>query len=192
MDTVADMLALLREQPLPQGSRRRPLGIAEVADHAEVGHYRRQLCIKTLGSKPHHVQLASCQAIAGDALGLQRVEIVARTDDHGAGRDAAAAGFEPFRGRAVHHGLTHERDAIAFLKKRCEPWNGLARLDADLVRTVERSGEVCGAQAGAVTADLPRLQQAALGAHLGRHELLEHGPGFRTARYGKQAALQDR
>ena len=125
------------------------------------------------------MQLAAGQAIARDALGMKRAEIVARTDDDGAGRDAAAAGFEPSRLGAVDHGLAQERDAMALGKERCELRNGLARLDADLVRTVERAGKVGGAQAVAMIADLARLEQAALGAHVGGHELLEHGAALR-------------
>ena len=76
-------------------------------------------------------------------------------------------------------------------KVRREFRNGLARLDADLVRTVERPREVAAAQALALIIDLARLQQAASRGHVGGHELLEHRPCLGATRDRQQAALQD-
>ena len=92
---------------------------------------------------------------------------------------------------AVDHGFAQEHDAMALGKVRREFRNGLARLDADLVRTVEGRREVAAAQAFALIIDLARLQQAAPGGHVGGHELLEHGSRLGAARYRQQAALQD-
>ena len=160
MDAVAQMLALLGKQPLLQRRRRRPLGIAEIADHAEIGHDRRQPRVEALRREPHHVQLAARQPVLRDALGMKRAEIVARTNDDGAGRNAAAAGFEPPRLGAVDDGLAQERHAVALGKKRRQLRNGLARFDADLVRAVERGRKVGGAQPVAVSADLAAARAA--------------------------------
>ena len=122
---------------------------------------------------------------------MKRAEIIAGADDDGAGRNAAAAGLEPPRLGAVDDGFAQEGDAMALGKERRELRNGLARLDADLVRTVERRREVAGAQPFAMVADLGRLEQPAFGAHVGGHELLEHGARFGAARDREQAALQD-
>ena len=44
--------------------------------------------------EPHHVQFASGQAVGGDPIRVQRVEIVARADDDGLRLDDPATGLE--------------------------------------------------------------------------------------------------
>ena len=90
MDAVIEVRLLLGAKPRHQLLRLGKFGIAQIAHQPEVGHDG--------GAEPrsrpgwlnaHHVQLARGQAVGGDPLGEQRLEIVARTDDDGFGMHRA-------------------------------------------------------------------------------------------------------
>ena len=132
------------------------------------------LRVETLRREPHHVQLAARQAIVRDALGMKRAEVIAGADDHGAGRNAAAAGFEPPRLGAVNDGFAQEgRRRGARQGRRASLRDGLARSRrgsrADC--RARRQSRRCRSPSPWL-ADLGRLEQPAFGAHVGGHELL--------------------
>ena len=158
MHAVADMLALLGEQPLLQRCCQPLLGIAEIADHAEIRHHRAGAVV-TFRRSRIMCSLQPCQPVARRCAGLAARGNRCPGDDRPGRRDAAAAGLEPFRGGAVHDALAQKRHPGALWKKRCELRECLARLYADLVRTVQRRGEVGAEQARVMAVDLGRLEQ---------------------------------
>ena len=179
-------------QPLAQSAGGGEFGVAEIAHHAEVGHDRRQPRVIAAGSTPHHMQLAARQAVGGDAV---------RHAACGNRRRGRRRSPRPRPSRGWSRASAAPRSRTAVSRKNVTPWRSASQaasfgiasreFDTQLVRAVERAGELRGAQAPAVVAELGRARQRRQPrAHLGRQESFEHRPRLRPARDRQQALVQ--
>ena len=113
MNAIRDMLALFGLEPARERARRGQFRIAKIADHAEIGHDRRQALVEALRLKPHHMQFAARQAVGGDPIGVKRVKVVAWADDDRLRLKGPAAGLESRRRGAQSDSLAAERHVVA-------------------------------------------------------------------------------
>ena len=192
VNTRIDMRALLGLELDAQGLRSRQFRIAEIADHAEVGHDGRQTLVEAFRPQAHHMELAAGQIIVRETVGVQSREVVARADDDRLSLNRPAAGLELWRRRGVDRGLTQKGDAEALAEPGGEPRDRVARFDARLMRAIERAGEFVRAQTRPVVGQFARLDEPALGAHLGFKERLDDRARLGAPRNREQPALNDR
>ena len=130
--------------------------------------------------------------MGGDPLREQADEIVARADGDRPGLDHAT--------EVTTLAVSTARTAV--WRRKVTPWRGfqpgrqardrVARLHAQLVRTPERGQQLRRRHRRMIPPHLGRVEKAALGAHLGAHEGLQHGDGFRPPGGQQQSAMQDR
>ena len=143
MHSVGDVIALLRPKALLQRGCGRQLRIAEISDHAEVGHDGGKLRVEALRRQTHHVQLAARQAIRCYPIGAQRVEVVARADDDRLGFEGSPARLQPRRRSDARNRLAPERYAETLGEIMRQPRDRLAQAShPHLVGAEQRAREL--------------------------------------------------
>src|SRR5271163_3714605 len=167
------MVALLSFEPHAQGLRSRQFGIAEIADHAEVGHDCGQTRVEAFRAHAHHMELAPGQTVLRQAVGVQSREIVARADDDRLSLDRPAAGLELWRRSRADRSLAQKGHTEALAKPGGKLRDRLARFDPHLVRATESAREFVRTQTRSVVLQFAWLDQTAFGAHVRLQESLD-------------------
>ena len=147
---------------------------------------------KFSGADAHHMKLAARQAVLSDAVGVERGEIVAGTDDDRLGFNRPAAGLETRRDGAERRRLAQERYAMALGQVGRELRDGVARFHPYLMRTVERAGKFLRPKFRAIFVKFARLNEPALRPiSVSRNSSITARASGRRATV-MQAALDDR
>ena len=188
MHAVVELILLLDLKTLPQTRQGWAIRIAAIAMQAEITHDGGRQAPTGI-SQAQHMQFAKRYLTAREDIGEKCCDIRPRTDHDVWGVENALSRINLPRGNAVHGTAPEEMHAKRLFKPGCKARNGFSAFDPKLMRAVQCSKEVRGAE---WRGDVAPFQQTARCTHRARQEFAQHVDSLGPPDCHEQAAMMDR